>query len=83
MRQLFLVLLLVVAVGGAGCSDNDDDDAGIANPASVFCEEQGGSLEIRTDDAGAAGYCVFEDGSECEEWAYFRGECAPGDNPGE
>jgi putative hemolysin len=22
--------------------------------------------------------CVFGDGSECEEWAYFRSECAPG-----
>jgi hypothetical protein len=23
--------------------------------------------------------CVFPDGSECEEWAYFRAECAPGE----
>ena len=24
------------------------------------------------------GYCIFPDGSECEEWAFFRGECVPG-----
>ncbi len=48
----------------------------IANPASVFCEQNGGVLEIRTsEDGGQAGYCLFPDGSECEEWAYYRGEC--------
>jgi len=51
---------------------------GMANPASVHCEEQGGSLNIRDEDGGQAGYCVFPDGSECEEWAFFRGECEPG-----
>jgi hypothetical protein len=29
---------------------------------------------------GTVGICVFPDGSECEEWAYFRGECKPGDS---
>ncbi len=55
-----------------------DKDAEIANPASVYCEQYGGTLEIRTDGTGAqTGFCIFADGSECEEWAYFRGECAP------
>jgi len=55
-----------------------DKDAEIANPASVYCEQYGGTLEIRTDESGAqTGFCIFADGSECEEWAYFRGECAP------
>ncbi len=48
------------------------------NPASVFCVENGGTLEIRTAaDGSQSGVCVFTDGSECEEWAFFRGECAP------
>ena len=50
---------------------------GLANPASVYCEEEGGQVEIRDEAAGQAGYCVFPDGSECEEWAFFRGECTP------
>jgi putative hemolysin len=55
-----------------------DKDSEIANPASVYCEQYGGTLEIRTDGTGAqTGFCIFADGSECEEWAYFRGECAP------
>jgi putative hemolysin len=54
-------------------------EADMPNPASVFCEEQGGTVDIRSDDEGAQfGVCVFDDGSECEEWAFFRGECTPG-----
>jgi putative hemolysin len=55
---------------------------GMANPASVFCEEQGGRLEIRTAaDGGQFGVCLFADGSECEEWAFFNGECQPDGQP--
>jgi putative hemolysin len=50
----------------------------MANPASKFCEEQGYRLEMRTEAGGTAGYCIFPDGSECEEWAFYRGECQPG-----
>jgi putative hemolysin len=52
--------------------------AGLPNPASVYCEENGGKLDIRKDSSGGEyGVCVFPDGSECDEWAYFRGECRP------
>ena len=47
------------------------------NPASVHCADEGGKLEIRDEAGGQVGYCMFPDGSECEEWAFFRGECAP------
>jgi putative hemolysin len=50
--------------------------ANMPNPASVFCERNGNKLEIRTAaDGSQSGVCVFPDGSECDEWAYFRGEC--------
>jgi putative hemolysin len=52
----------------------------LPNPASVFCEEQGGTVDIRTEDGGSIGYCVLSDGTECEEWAFYRGECV-GDQP--
>jgi len=52
--------------------------ANLPNPASVYCVEQGFKSEIRTaTDGSQTGYCIFPDGSECDEWAYFRGECAP------
>jgi len=53
--------------------------AGMPNPASVHCTEQGGKQEIRSEAGGEVGYCLFSDGSECEEWAFFRGDCAPGE----
>jgi putative hemolysin len=55
-----------------------DSPLNMANPASVFCEEQGYSLEMREEAGGTAGYCTFPDGTECEEWAFFREECGPG-----
>ena len=58
-------------------------EANLPNPASVYCEEKGGKVELREDaSGGVAGICVFSDGSECDEWAYFRGECQPGGTPG-
>jgi Tol biopolymer transport system component/putative hemolysin len=50
---------------------------GMPNPASQFCVEQGYQSEIRDESDGQVGYCLFPDGSECEEWAFYRGECAP------
>jgi putative hemolysin len=56
------------------------DTITIANLASAYCEEQGGKLGIRTaEDNNQYGVCMFEDDSECEEWAYYRDECKPGD----
>lgn len=57
---------------------SDIPQADMPNPASAYCEQQGYRLEIRTAvDGSQAGYCIFPDGSECDEWAYFRGECGP------
>jgi len=47
----------------------------IANPASINCLEKGGNLSIVSKPEGQVGMCTFSDGTVCEEWAYFRGEC--------
>lgn len=55
---------------------NSTAESGIPNPASVYCKENGNKLEIQTAaDGSQSGVCVFADGSTCDEWAYFRGEC--------
>jgi len=54
----------------------DIPQVNMPNPASVYCTQQGNKLEIRTaSDGSQSGVCVFPDGSTCDEWAYFRGEC--------
>ncbi len=55
---------------------SDTPQAGIPNPASVYCIQKGNKHEIRTAaDGSQNGICIFPDGSTCGEWAYFRGEC--------
>lgn len=86
-KSLFTLLVSIGMIFLTACnltSDSDKSDSDIAdmpNPASMFCEENDGTFEIRTaEDGSQAGICVFSDGSECDEWAFFRGECKPGDS---
>jgi hypothetical protein len=51
---------------------------GLANPASTNCIEKGGKLEMRQNKNGEYGVCLFEDNRQCEEWAFFRGQCPAG-----
>ena len=45
---------------------------GLANPASVFCIQQGGKLRMVKTSQGEHAMCILADGREVEEWAYFR-----------
>ena len=68
--------LLALGMLTTACGDDEQEQpattVGIANPASVFCEEQGGTVDIVDEDGGQVGYCVLPDGSRIEEWEYFR-----------
>jgi putative hemolysin len=75
-----VILMLSLVACSEGDEGSNDTGAGLPNPAAVYCEEQGGTLQTRQDETGGAySVCLFDDGTECEEWAYYRGECAPGD----
>lgn len=48
----------------------------LANPAAVYCEEQGNVHEIVTNEDGSqGGVCILPDGTVCDEWEYLQGEC--------
>jgi putative hemolysin len=48
----------------------------LANPASTFCVEHGGTLVPKKDEKGEYSMCDFGEKGVCEEWALFRGECS-------
>jgi len=52
--------------------------ANMPNPAAAACVAQGFVSEIRAAaDGSQSGVCIFPDGTECDEWAFYRGECGP------
>ena len=78
-KTIWLVALLAMgALTLAGCNknttvENPEENVEIPNPAAVYCEQNGGTLVLEE------GICKFNDGSYCEEWAYQRWECQPGE----
>jgi putative hemolysin len=86
MKRIFtftIILLALVActapqVQAPAPTATDIPQVNMPNPASVYCEQNGNKLEIQTaSDGSQSGVCIFPDGSTCDEWAYFRGECGP------
>lgn len=80
--KIILALLIIVVVlffAFVILQNNNKEKTKIENPASNFCIEEGGSVEIRSNDLGEYGVCIFNDNSECEEWMFFNGNCNIGD----
>jgi len=87
MKNIFTFVIILMALTACVAPQTqvvpeptvtDMPQAGMPNPASAYCEQNGNKLEIHTAaDGSQNGICVFPDGSICEEWAYFRGECGP------
>lgn len=78
--QTTVLLPIVVATAEAQKTvTSENTSVSVANPASVNCQEKGGTLSIITAPDGQQwGLCEFTDGSICEEWKFFRGECQKG-----
>ena len=72
-----ITILAVLAVSVSACSSMQTTDSkqakiGLANPASQYCVDQGGKLEIVKEANGEVGYCHLPNGEKVEEWALFR-----------
>jgi putative hemolysin len=84
---LLSVLLLLTACGSQPSEPTNtpqpeaeegkegEEPIGMANPASVYCQELGYKLKMRETEEGTIGVCIFPDGEECEEWDFLSGRC--------
>ena len=69
-----------VSVGNVNQNNNYQNEdfpeqkmIGMANPASVYCVEQGGeSITKQNKDGSEYGICKFKDGKEVDEWEFYR-----------
>ena len=86
MKRIFACIIILLALTACTApkvqapepAATDIPQVNMPNPASVYCTQNGNKLEIRTAaDGSQSGICIFPDGSSCDEWAYFRGECGP------
>jgi hypothetical protein len=73
---------MLAACGGAPAATGEPSQepmigpgAGLPNPASAYCTGLGYELEMRTNENGEYGVCVFPDGTECDEWDFMAGRC--------
>ncbi|KQQ77890.1 I78 family peptidase inhibitor [Acinetobacter sp. Leaf130] len=73
-KTLFLGLALVslTACSSVQHKDSTPPKIGSPNPASQYCVEQGGKLEIRNEATGQVGYCHLPNSQVVEEWKLFR-----------
>lgn len=87
MNNKILIILLIIIVAGLvyyfgfyqkETAGEESESTGIANPAAVYCQEQGGISENFTFEAGTDSYCVFENGFKCWQWDFYRGNCDKG-----
>lgn len=74
MKSLFIVLPGMLML--AGCSTQPDapmpPKVGMANPASVYCQQKGGSLTAVQTPQGGRSDCKLPGGEVIDEWALWR-----------
>ena len=83
MKKIVMLGLIMAALSGCSSAQKSETvrpNVGMANPASTFCVEQNGKLEIRKEANGEVGSCHLPNGQIVEEWEFFRAnqaKCVP------
>ncbi|MEX5443681.1 I78 family peptidase inhibitor [Acinetobacter schindleri] len=71
-RIMYLGMLIAVLTGCAAQQPEETPRIGMPNPASAYCVDQGGKLDIHNEVDGQVAYCHLPDGKVVEEWALYR-----------
>lgn len=75
MKKIVLLGFMISSLAACSTVQNTDTVApnlGTANPASEYCINQGGKLEIKNERNGQVSYCHLPNSQVIEEWKYFR-----------
>ena len=72
-----VIATMIAATTLTACAMNDRQETstssvGMANPASVYCQQLGGKLDMVESESGTSGYCTLPSGERIEEWALYR-----------
>jgi putative hemolysin len=59
-------LALAACGGGGGGTDTPSPEETMNNPASAYCEELGGTVDLAT------GVCTLPDGTQIDEWELYN-----------
>jgi len=55
--------------------EKNEAEVGLENPAALYCEELGYTMESIERDGGMDADCIFPDGSRCGQWDFLSGRC--------
>ncbi len=72
---MYRIGIAVLTAFIAGCTVSGPDPVlaiGIPNPASIYCIERGGSLDIEQRPEGNVNMCVLSDGTRIDEWKLYK-----------
>jgi len=76
---LISILLVSDCAGGEPIQINPEHSvepiADMANPAAVYCDGLGYTLENVTRNGGEDADCIFPNGSRCGQWDFLSGRC--------
>lgn len=80
MKNIVFVGIFFATLTACTMPQINNEVVGIPNPASKYCAEQGGKLEVKDEANGQAGYCYLPNGQITEEWKLFldnMNKCLP------
>ncbi|HLE06304.1 MAG TPA: DUF333 domain-containing protein [Candidatus Nanoarchaeia archaeon] len=66
------IFVLIALIGAIAVIFLSQGNTGLANPAAVYCNEQGGEYLTEIEANSTASFCKFPNGSLINAWDYFR-----------
>jgi len=70
-----VISLFKYSAGTIGSWGKNEAEVSLENPAALYCEELGNTMESIERDGGMDADCVFPDGSRCGQWDFLSGRC--------